>query len=915
LIDRTTAAAQAVPPQERWPWLFALCWVRAEQWEHDGQDPDVLAAALNDWRQLPEGVSGRARLAAVLVNAQLRAGGVTTPAGADRLEALAVVAGTDSAPHPQWPADRAAVRALWLMVALQHGHAGVDARAALAEIDGLASTVGAAQPHATMIQSARVIALHVRSRDDGDLRGQEEVLEEVERLRSTVPPGSTQDVRARIIAAMQAAQTAVGRGDVAAAAEQVDRVVGLRRELPADDRLGVQIDEMAGSFQSMRGMLGDVTSGSPTSSARFADLRRLADQPGLLAAEQAMYLAELGIMELGAGGSYLDLAVDDLRLAVQVAPGTDSRRVFYTTSCAGALIRRYEERRSRPDVREAVRLLEGARDELGGPAHPQWAMTGQMLGHAYRLSGRQPLGRETGRDALRGHTMSVLLQTGTGNATAAARDAASDAIDVARWCLSDSDVEGAAAALDAGRGLMLQAAVTLTGVPERLIGLGERELARRWGDATRSGGADAAPTELRREIVTRLAGEPGTIADPPPAHEVRAALSALSADALVYLVPGDDGVGAAVVVPARDAPTWLPLPQLTVGTSTVVERHLADAFTRDAPFRDFLVDEPPRSKWTGTLEEVCAWAWPAAIGPLLDQHLPLHHGLSGTPRLVLVPMGALARVPWHAAYTTEQGRRRYAVQRAVLSYAVSARMLCDSAWADAVPLTRSGLVIGDPDTGHRAADLRGARAEAIALRQEFYPQARYLGRDAKGRRDPGGAGTRADVQGWLAEDANFAGPLLHAACHAVMRTGADDTSYLMLAGGDTLSAEELIRGLTAQRGRPLALAVLAACSSGVPGRGYDEAFSLATAFLTGGARSVVSALWKVPDSATSALMFLFHHFLRASPPREALREAQLWMLDPNREPPATMPAQLRNRLAGTDPADIAAWAGFTHTGR
>ena len=75
--------------------------------------------------------------------------------------------------------------------------------------------------------------------------------------------------------------------------------------------------------------------------------------------------------------------------------------------------------------------------------------------------------------------------------------------------------------------------------------------------------------------------------------------------------------------------------------------------------------------------------------------------------------------------------------------------------------------------------------------------------------------------------------------------------------------------------RALALVVLAACESGVPGRGYDEAFSIATVFLTCGARSVVSSMWSVPDSATSVLMFMFHHYLRtdAPAPWEALHRA------------------------------------------
>jgi hypothetical protein len=559
-------------------------------------------------------------------------------------------------------------------------------------------------------------------------------------------------------------------------------------------------------------------------------------------------------------------------------------------------------------------------------------MVCQILGHAYRLSGRRALGRETGRDGLRGHMWSVLLQSRTEAATAAARNAASDAVDVARWCLDDNDPAGAAAALDAGRGLILQAAVQFSDVTERLTVLGEPELAQRWQQTiTQSGGTEQISIDLRREVVaqlsnsraTRGAKEPSAADLTPELSEIRAALTKLGADALVYLVPGEQQVGAAVVVPARDEPSWLPLPQLKLDSSTALDRYLSDALTRDSrcanPGRDLAAVEDEPATWHDSLGDLCDWAWTVAIGPLLDRHLPQHHDLTGDPppRLVLVPMGELARVPWHAARCVDDGPARYAIERAVFSYAISARMLCDCTWAQEVALTRGGLVLSDPDTHGAAPDLPAARIEAIAIRDAFYQQARYLGRTADGTPAMDGPGSRKDVELWLADDGADAGTVLHAACHGIVQagTGAADTSYLLLANGEHLAAEDLIRTLTTGHSRGLALAVLAACSSGVPGRGYDEAFSLATAFLASGTGSVISAQWRVPDSATSVLMFMFHHYRRQLPTVDALRAAQLWMIGPDRTPPETMPDELRCQLFAGDAADIAAWAGFLHIGR
>jgi hypothetical protein len=58
---------------------------------------------------------------------------------------------------------------------------------------------------------------------------------------------------------------------------------------------------------------------------------------------------------------------------------------------------------------------------------------------------------------------------------------------------------------------------------------------------------------------------------------------------------------------------------------------------------------------------------------------------------------------------------------------------------------------------------------------------------------------------------------------------------------------------------------------------------------------------------------MFHHYPAAAGwPDDPLRAAQLWMLDPDRVPPVSMPETLWNQggLSG-----MIAWAGVTHQGR
>jgi hypothetical protein len=96
------------------------------------------------------------------------------------------------------------------------------------------------------------------------------------------------------------------------------------------------------------------------------------------------------------------------------------------------------------------------------------------------------------------------------------------------------------------------------------------------------------------------------------------------------------------------------------------------------------------------------------------------------------------------------------------------------------------------------------------------------------------------------------------------------------------------------------------------------------AFLLAGCKDVASALWKVDDEATAALMGLFyrHLWVDKMPPLEALRQAQLRLLRQPGDIPAL--ASRRDFLVGPLPpprpgkggrrASADLWAGFSLSG-
>jgi hypothetical protein len=561
----------------------------------------------------------------------------------------------------------------------------------------------------------------------------------------------------------------------------------------------------------------------------------------------------------------------------------------------------------------AAQWLARATTIAGGPQNPIWATTAIGYGEALRSTPHPDLARsrELGMSALRGFAWQVLLQSGTDDAVSVAAQASAVAMKVAGWCRADGAGDDLVTALDAGRGLVLHAATASRTIADQLVDAGREDLAERWRESAgfgrdlRTGGllsalaaGPAVPDDLRTRVLQVLGaddplrGGPFTSIHPP---EIQQALTEVGADALVYLIPaGLEQSGAAVVVAVSGSVETLVLPDLVTGPRSMVARHAA-AGARDAGE----VGAQVTASSGPSIDDVCRWAWNAAIGPVL-RHAERWR-LDRPVRLILVPMGLLGTVPWHGAFRQDAHGRHWAVERAVFSYAVSARSLWTSSKFPDRPI-RSALVVGDP-----GGDLPYAGLEARAIGTAFYPDATYLG-------SPAGTGAPAEVLEWVAAAAP--GPsLLHFACHGRVDPRVPADAHLALAGG-TLTARRL---LDASRVAELVMerVFLAACTTSVTGADHDEAFSLSTAFLAAGARTVFGSLWSVPDAETSVLMFLVHHFLNAEncAPADALHRAQLWMLDPWRRPPPGMPAELAAHCGSTELADPVAWAAFNHMGR
>lgn len=920
VIARTEGAIAAAAQGEAWPWRFARCWMLVDLVENHGGTKADMDSAIVEFHLLPVDVPSRAKLAATLVVGQMRRAMLNEYGPLRQAIALADIANADPAPLADWPKTDAVLRSMFLMHRMMRGTEELSPEQGLAEIERHAMVVGDDEPYRTVVEVARTHALYLRAVRRHDFASMHEALTVAGDLRHTPTSDRLAGAPLDFAAEVRRVMLSVQRGALPDAQAGLERLTALLDGYPPDSplragagsmvaslragldlmRAGIGQGARAGARVDTWGLPGAPDADLPVDTREFYE--RAVRQPGPTA-EMSSHQGALGLaLLLGDDDASVDLAIDRLRSAVATAPPRDPHRPTHLLSLGLALGIRFEDRRAPADLTEAITVLVEARSLAATPAHPQWADCSKLLGNLYRQAGRGAEGSAIALDGMRGHAYGVLLQSDIVGRTNASRDAAEDAIDIARWFLGDGDAAGAATALDAGRGLTLFAATEHRSVADRLVALGQAELAERWRSATHDAHPTSVPIELRQAV---LDARSDWLAPPEPA-QIQAALRTLRFDAIVYLIPGDGGSGAAVIVPAQGAARQVFLPLLH-------RSHMPDLNRVEflaGPRRD------ARAQGVVSLDDVCEWAWAAVVGPVLKR-VP---GQAGRlPRIALVPMRELAVVPWHAARTVEHGRVVRAVERAVFSYALSARLLCANAAAAPVPLDDLGLFVGDPDTAGRAADLPAARAEAWAVRERYYPAASYVGRTPAGSVAPGGPGRATDIVHWLADARG--GSVLHLACHAVVDPvpavdDADpgrvtDTAYLMLSAGERLAAERIAAT------RPVGLVVLAACNSGVAARGgHDEAFSLAATFLTAGARTVVSSLWSVPDGATSVLMFMFHHYLRGGlPPVDALRRAQVWMTDADRRPPPEMPEHLRLHLAGADASNVDGWAGFFHMGR
>jgi len=318
-------------------------------------------------------------------------------------------------------------------------------------------------------------------------------------------------------------------------------------------------------------------------------------------------------------------------------------------------------------------------------------------------------------------------------------------------------------------------------------------------------------------------------------------------------------------------------------------------------------------KWRDQLAATTRWLWDAVMA----RTLPL---LGRAGQVLLIPAGTLGLLPLHAAWRPD-GRaptgRRYACDRAIISYAPNARSVASA------PGEGTGTLLAVEDPAPLPEPLRPITfaGPEVASAAAWYPEATVLRHEQA---------TAERVRQGLA-----AASVYHLACHGLADLSEPRRSALVLAGGQPLTLQQLLDlRLDSRDGHRLA--VLTACETALAGTTLpDEVISLPGALLQAGLTGVVATQWAVVGLPTAFLTarFYLHWKHDKWDWAKSLAAAQRWLRDSTdgekarfvhpRKGSPLLPIAARRPLwramvsrdpAGRSFADIADWGAYTYVG-
>ena len=249
---------------------------------------------------------------------------------------------------------------------------------------------------------------------------------------------------------------------------------------------------------------------------------------------------------------------------------------------------------------------------------------------------------------------------------------------------------------------------------------------------------------------------------------------------------------------------------------------------------------------------------------------PIRKKLHRTTKWIIIPHGALHKVPFHAlwdgtAYVNDRVEVSYVPSLTVLSHCLRDR-------GGEGERERGGDAPSPPHaltlSPHRGGD--EGRALVMGVPDERMPRVEeeILGVARTFPRAEVLLGEQATTEAFRQREGAY--DVLHLACHGVFRQDNPGYSFLRFENGSVTA--DGIRALDLEA----SLVTLSACESGTSAVvGGDELLGMVRGFLSAGAQSLLVSLWRTDDFCTAELMLAFYeHWRDGCTKAEALRKAQ-----------------------------------------
>ena len=290
----------------------------------------------------------------------------------------------------------------------------------------------------------------------------------------------------------------------------------------------------------------------------------------------------------------------------------------------------------------------------------------------------------------------------------------------------------------------------------------------------------------------------------------------------------------------------------------------------------YIAGQEDAKNFSVVLNELIKSVGEKILTPIMQRvELLLADHSAGEPAdLILILTGLSSLLPFHAARYEIDGYEKDLLERFVVTYAPSAKLLrhCRANLDLLVDTPVSFFGVGNPLPLPESVDaLSFARLEVEEIAKRFDEGSELL--------------LEAQAQRAAIEKKLNSASYVHFSCHGYFDLEEPLASGLLLANGELLSLHDLLTQSTLDSVR---LVTLSACQTavtdveGLP----EEVVGLPSGFLQLGVPGVIGSLWPVNDLSTALLMLKFYEYHLGAvedaddspmPPAAALRSAQLWL--------------------------------------